>query len=144
MVVVMLFAMLYAAGARLKHLATASGGGALILLAIQAVAKPYRMRRLVGFLDPWRTARGAGFQLIQSFIALGAGGGWGQGLGAGARKCSICRKRIPISFSRWSARSSASPARLGRAYFIRDNSFSRDADRARGAATRSRACWPSA
>ena len=56
------------------------------VLALQAVAKSYRMRRLTTFLDPWQTARGAGFQLIQSFIALGAGGGWGVGLGAGRQK----------------------------------------------------------
>ena len=85
MIVMLLFAMLFAAGARLKHLG-AAGGGALALLAIQAVAKPYRMRRLSAFIDPWQTARGAGFQLIQSFIALGAGGGWGVGLGAGRQK----------------------------------------------------------
>jgi cell division protein FtsW len=85
MVVVISFTMLFAAGAQLKHLAIPSGAAAL-LLAIQAVAKPYRLRRFTGFLDPWRTARGAGFQLIQSFIALGAGGGWGQGLGVGRQK----------------------------------------------------------
>jgi cell division protein FtsW len=85
MIVMLLFAMLFAAGARLKHLA-AAGGGALAVLALQAVAKPYRMRRLSAFLNPWNTARGAGFQLIQSFIALGAGGGWGVGLGAGRQK----------------------------------------------------------
>ena len=85
MIAMLLFAMLFAAGARLKHLA-AAGGGALAVLALQAVAKPYRMRRLSAFLNPWNTARGAGFQLIQSFIALGAGGGWGVGLGAGRQK----------------------------------------------------------
>jgi cell division protein FtsW len=85
MVVVLLFAMLFAAGARLKHLG-AAGGCALGVLALQAVAKPYRMRRLKAFLHPWQTARGAGFQLIQSFIALGAGGEWGVGLGAGRQK----------------------------------------------------------
>ncbi|MGH7906724.1 MAG: FtsW/RodA/SpoVE family cell cycle protein, partial [Candidatus Binataceae bacterium] len=61
-------------------------GGAVGALAIQAVSKAYRMRRLTSFLNPWRTARGAGFQLIQSFIALGAGGEWGVGLGAGRQK----------------------------------------------------------
>jgi cell division protein FtsW len=85
MLVLLLFAMLYAAGARAKHLAL-PGGGALALLTLLAVAKPYRLRRLAGFVDPWRTARGAGFQLIQSVIALGAGGGWGQGLGVGHQK----------------------------------------------------------
>jgi cell division protein FtsW len=84
-IALVLFAMLFAAGARLAHLGGA-GGGALALLALQAVAKPYRMRRFAGFLNPWGTARGAGFQLMQSFIALGAGGGWGQGLGAGRQK----------------------------------------------------------
>ncbi|HEY6394325.1 MAG TPA: putative lipid II flippase FtsW, partial [Candidatus Binataceae bacterium] len=85
MVALILFAMLYAAGARLTHLGIA-GSGVLSVLAFQAVAKSYRMRRLTAFLDPWRTARGAGFQLIQSFIALGAGGRWGVGLGAGRQK----------------------------------------------------------
>ena len=85
MVVMLLFAMLFAAGACLKHLG-AAGGGALAVLSLQAIAKPYRMRRLSAFLNPWQAARGAGFQLIQSFIALGAGGGWGVGLGAGRQK----------------------------------------------------------
>jgi cell division protein FtsW len=70
---------------RARHLG-ATGAAALVILIIQAVAKPYRMRRLETFVDPWRTARGAGFQLIQSFIALGEGGKWGTGLGAGRQK----------------------------------------------------------
>lgn len=85
MIALIAFAMLYAAGARLKHLG-AAGAIALALFAIQAMAKSYRMRRFTAFLHPWETARGAGFQLIQSFIALGAGGGWGVGLGAGHQK----------------------------------------------------------
>ncbi len=85
MIAMLMFAMLYAAGARLKHLGIA-GAGAFALLAVQAAAKSYRMRRLTAFLDPWQAARGAGFQLIQSFIALGAGGSWGVGLGAGRQK----------------------------------------------------------
>jgi cell division protein FtsW len=84
-VALMAFAMLFVAGARPRHLATA-GAVALGGLMLQSVAKPYRMRRLAAFLDPWREARGAGFQLIQSFIALGEGGKWGQGLGAGRQK----------------------------------------------------------
>ncbi|HLW71756.1 MAG TPA: putative lipid II flippase FtsW [Candidatus Binataceae bacterium] len=85
MIALILFAMLFAAGARLKHLALA-GGGALAVLAILVVVKPYRLRRLAGFMDPWRTAQDAGFQLMQSFMALGAGGIWGQGLGGGRQK----------------------------------------------------------
>jgi cell division protein FtsW len=85
MLALIVFAMLFAAGARAKHLG-AAGGLALGVLILQAVAKPYRVRRLTAFLDPWRTARGAGFQLTQSLIALGEGGGWGTGLGAGRQK----------------------------------------------------------
>ncbi|HUO06414.1 MAG TPA: putative lipid II flippase FtsW [Candidatus Binataceae bacterium] len=85
MIALILFAMLFAAGARGWHLA-AAGSGAACIIAFQAVAKSYRMKRLTTFLDPWATARGAGFQLIQSFIALGEGGSWGVGLGAGRQK----------------------------------------------------------
>jgi cell division protein FtsW len=85
MISVLLFVMLYAAGAELKHLGIAATG-ALCLLVFQAFAKSYRMKRMTAFLDPWIVARGAGFQLVQSFIALGAGGGWGVGLGAGRQK----------------------------------------------------------
>ena len=85
MIALILFAMLWAAGARWQHLATA-GSGAIGLLVFQAVAKSYRMKRLTTFLDPWSVARGAGFQLVQSFIALGEGGKWGVGLGAGRQK----------------------------------------------------------
>jgi cell division protein FtsW len=85
MIVLILFAMLFAGGVRAAHLGSA-GAAAGVILAVQAVAKPYRMRRLATFADPWRSARGAGFQLTQSFIALGEGGKWGTGLGAGRQK----------------------------------------------------------
>ena len=85
MIALILFAMLWAAGARWQHL-VAAGSGAIGLLVFQAVAKSYRMKRLTTFLDPWSVARGAGFQLVQSFIALGEGGKWGVGLGAGRQK----------------------------------------------------------
>ncbi len=85
MLALVLFAMLYAAGAKMKHLGIA-GGAALCILVLQTMAKTYRMRRVTAFLHPWETAQGAGFQLIQSFIALGAGGGWGVGLGEGRQK----------------------------------------------------------
>jgi cell division protein FtsW len=85
MIALVLFVMLYAAGAQIKHLAVAGAGGVGILV-LQTIAKAYRVRRVTAFLHPWATARGAGFQLIQSFIALGAGGGWGVGLGEGRQK----------------------------------------------------------
>jgi cell division protein FtsW len=85
MLTLILFTMLFVAGAETKHLG-AAGAVALLALAVQLGHKAYRMRRLSAFLDPWRTARGSGFQLIQSFIAFGSGGGWGVGLGASRQK----------------------------------------------------------
>jgi cell division protein FtsW len=85
MIALVLFAMLFAAGASLWHLGIA-GSCALGVLVMQALAKSYRVKRLTTFLHPWATARGAGFQLTQSFIALGEGGKWGVGLGAGRQK----------------------------------------------------------
>jgi len=85
MLVLLLFTMLFVAEARPRHLVIA-GAGALGVLALQAAHKAYRMRRLTAFVDPWRSARGAGFQLTQSLIAFGAGGSWGVGLGASRQK----------------------------------------------------------
>jgi cell division protein FtsW len=58
------------------------------LLAIPGVAavpalifmEPYRIKRLMAFLDPWASPRGEGFQLIQSLYSLGSGGWFGVGL----------------------------------------------------------------
>ena len=46
----------------------------------------YRRRRIVAFLDPWADPKGAGFQIIQSFVALGSGGLLGVGLGQSRQK----------------------------------------------------------
>jgi cell division protein FtsW len=77
--------MSFCAGARLAHL------GSLVLMAMPAliylvVKAPYRMRRIVAFLDPWQDSQGAGFQLAQSQIALGSGGVFGVGLGQSVQK----------------------------------------------------------
>ncbi len=44
------------------------------------ILEPYRLKRLVAFLDPWANPKGEGYQLIQSYYALGAGGLFGVGL----------------------------------------------------------------
>jgi cell division protein FtsW len=58
---------------------------ALVLGVIGAfgilISAPYRVKRLLTFLDPWRDPRGAGFQVIQSFLAFANGSFFGQGLG---------------------------------------------------------------
>lgn len=45
------------------------------------VSAPYRVKRLLAFLDPWKDPRGSGFQIIQSFLAFAHGSFFGQGLG---------------------------------------------------------------
>ncbi len=46
----------------------------------------YRRKRLMVFMNPWADKRGAGFQIIQSFVALGSGGPFGVGLGQSRQK----------------------------------------------------------
>ena len=79
------FALLAAAGARMRHLATI--GGTLAGLAlILAIAEPYRRERLMSFLDPWSDAGDTGFQSAQAMIAIGSGGLFGTGLGESVQK----------------------------------------------------------
>jgi len=51
-----------------------------------AFSAPYRLRRLTAYLNPWQDPQGAGFQIIQSLLAVGSGGLWGLGLGASRQK----------------------------------------------------------
>ena len=46
----------------------------------------YRFRRIASYLDPWSDTQGAGFQIVQSFLALGSGGIFGLGLGCSKQK----------------------------------------------------------
>lgn len=77
--------MLFIAGARLKHLVSIFLP-AIPLAALLVVLEPYRIRRVVAFMNPWEDPQGAGFQLSQSQIALGSGGFWGVGLGRSEQK----------------------------------------------------------
>jgi cell division protein FtsW len=79
------FIMLFAAGARMLHLALVGlfGIGAGIGLILK---EPYRLRRLFSFLDPAGDPRGDGWQLNQGLMALGSGGLFGVGLGRSRQK----------------------------------------------------------
>lgn len=46
----------------------------------------YRMQRIFSFIDPWADPSGSGYQIIQSFLALGPGRLFGAGLGRGTQK----------------------------------------------------------
>lgn len=62
---------------------------AIIAFAILLISKPYRVKRLTAFLDPWEDPLGSGFQLIQSYIALGSGGLTGVGIGESKQKLAF-------------------------------------------------------
>jgi cell division protein FtsW len=76
---------IYTAGARLSHLAMAAAP-ALALAAGLLIFVPWRMARLVTFLDPWADPQKSGFQVVQSLIAVGSGGPNGLGFAQGKQK----------------------------------------------------------
>ena len=86
-VVIASVSMLMAAvvGVKPKHLALCIVSG-LAFIAVLVIISPYRMARVVSFLDPFRDPAGKGYQLIQSLIAVGSGKVTGLGLGASQQK----------------------------------------------------------
>ena len=71
--------MLIIGGMSKKHtLMFSIPAGAMVPLLI--VLEPYRLKRLLAFIDPWASPQGEGFQLIQSLYSLGDGGWFGVGL----------------------------------------------------------------
>lgn len=78
-------AMMFVAGARIRDFIAFFIMAAIAMGAL-AVASPYRMKRLTGFLDPWADQFGSGFQLTQSLIAIGRGEWFGVGLGESVQK----------------------------------------------------------
>ena len=86
MMLVLIFTVtIYTAGARVKHLAMAAAP-ALVVAAGLLIFVPFRMKRLIVFLDPWADQQGAGFQVVQSLIAIGSGGSNGLGFAQGKQK----------------------------------------------------------
>ena len=77
--------MLLVAGTRLSYLSS------VVILAIPflyfaVMNVDYRRRRILAFLHPWQDPTNTGFQIIQSWIAFGTGGLFGNGLGEGIQK----------------------------------------------------------
>jgi len=77
--------MVFAAGLNYSYMA----GAAIVALPVVAalvMTVGYRMQRILTFLNPWEDPLGNGYQIIQSLIAVGTGGVWGQGLMNGVQK----------------------------------------------------------
>ena len=73
-------AMLVVAGARWVWVAAMAPVG-LLAFVVLVVTSPYRVNRIIAFLDPYADARGIGYHIIQSLEAISGGGVAGRGLG---------------------------------------------------------------
>ncbi|MBZ4331176.1 putative lipid II flippase FtsW [Corallococcus interemptor] len=85
LLVFMLFVLLFAAGTKLSYLV----GSVLLALPLAFVAiatSPYRMKRILAFLDPWAHRHDVGYQVAESLMSIGSGGITGLGLGDGRQK----------------------------------------------------------
>lgn len=76
---IVLFIMLFIGGLSKKHFFMLVIP-ALLLVPILILIEPYRLSRLMAFINPWANPKGEGYQLIQSFFAIGNGGLFGVGL----------------------------------------------------------------
>jgi len=96
--------MFFVRGVPLRHLLLA---GALVLVLVPTVIwpnlKPYQQERVLVVLNPARDPLGAGFQVIQSMIAIGSGGLAGKGYGQGtqAQLGFIPERQTDFIFSVW-------------------------------------------
>ncbi len=78
-VVLLMFSMLFIGGAKIKHFVFIALP-VLAMIPVLIIIEPYRLKRLLAFIDPWASPLGEGYQLIQSFYSLGSGGLFGLGL----------------------------------------------------------------
>ncbi len=79
------FTLLFIAQFHTKHLALTLSSLLPIGIAL-IIYKPYRLKRVLTFLNPWADPQGAGFQIIQSLIAIGSGNVWGTGISHSKQK----------------------------------------------------------
>lgn len=71
--------MLFVAGVKFRHQAIIIAP-LLVLAPVLIIIEPYRLKRLLAFINPWASPKGEGYQLLQSLYALGSGGLFGTGL----------------------------------------------------------------
>ncbi|MBI3963444.1 MAG: putative lipid II flippase FtsW [Candidatus Kerfeldbacteria bacterium] len=82
------FALLFVAGARLRHL-VALGTAGLLAVAVFIQIAPYRLARITAFLNPELDPQGIGYHINQALLAIGSGGLFGLGLGHSRQKVSF-------------------------------------------------------
>jgi cell division protein FtsW len=77
--------MLFVAHIPLLYLVSTIAALIPVLITL-VVIRPYRLNRILSFLNPWSDPQGSGFQIIQSLIAIGSGGLFGLGIGQSKQK----------------------------------------------------------
>ena len=75
----LMVAMLFLSGSKIKYILLLVIP-LLLLVPVLILLEPYRLKRLMAFLNPWASPKGEGYQLLQSLYALGSGGWFGVGL----------------------------------------------------------------
>ena len=83
--VMSILGILFIGGMKLSFIYKMSFVGILGIIGLIIVA-PYRLARILSFLNPWSDPLGSGFQIIQSLYAIGPGGLFGQGIGNSIQK----------------------------------------------------------
>lgn len=83
--VAIFFGIAFVAGVRLWQLTGLAALGGAAFPLIWSLLKPYQQARLTAFLDPYSDPQGAGWNIIQSLIAVGSGQATGKGLTAGTQ-----------------------------------------------------------
>src|SRR5437016_12348738 len=85
MLAIICVAICFAAGVRPRHVIYAAVP-ALLFVGQMLIFTPFRWRRMASFIDPWADQQGAGYQVVQSLIAVGSGGPHGLGFAQGRQK----------------------------------------------------------
>lgn len=83
-----------AAGLPYRYVGLAALSG-LATATLSISLKTYQRQRIISFLNPWADPGDQGYQLIQSLLAIGSGGLWGQGFGLSQQKISS----LPIQYT---------------------------------------------
>ena len=78
--------MMIMGGCKFWHFLITGGVAGIPAMIFLIIKEPYRLQRVVTFLDPWKDATGDGWQVIQSLYAIGSGGLFGVGLGESKQK----------------------------------------------------------
>ena len=78
--------MMIMAGCKFWHFLVTGGVVGIPAIIALVFFSPYRLQRVITFLDPWKDATGDGWQVIQSLYAIGSGGLFGAGLGESKQK----------------------------------------------------------